>query len=258
MLRSAPDDSERGAWFQRAWSACSLLAAALMFAGAASAAEPVAPCAAFDALAPEPGAVRGCLLERQRAWGPDDPRLLPFLAEAAAAFLRDDDTAVQALPYRKRAYSLTKRLKGEGRETADAALAYARSWILSGRCTAMDARIQPLVEDAARGYAALLAGEPARRDGLRAAALAYADGMYFQQASATLMLIEPAPESRDWERIGRWRRFDGDLKGAATATARALDGAIETHRRTRLKQDLKRLYFELGDLGAAARLDAVE
>lgn len=214
-----------------------------------------ASCAALQAPA-DPGGVRACLIERERVWGLEDPRLSPFLRAAAGAFAGDEDTAHMALPYRRRAFELSGRLSGGGAEAAQAALDYARSWLLTAQCTAVDPRVRPVIEAAAAGFAALPRGDAARPGGLRATALAYADGLAYAQAAATLEQIGAARGATDFMRIGQWRGRGGDLEAAAEAYRQALGLARDHFDRARIEESLRRLYFELGDLDALRALEA--
>lgn len=266
--------------FWAAAAAASVIAGAPV--GAEQRAEPLsaepasaAPaCAGLDRLS---GGARwmDCRLALELLWGPDDPRLLAFYASAAADLSDGQDGAVGALPYARRGFELAGRLEtafelsdDDRRHAGEASLAYGRALILSGRCTAIDSRVREPVAAAARLFSGMTQDDPRRAAGLRDAAFAQADSLQFAAAERTLRQASAAMSADDWERIGRWRRLDGDAAGAAEAyeaalgapqeafAGRAAQASAQTSAQATARRQaaLRRLYFELGDLGAAQRV----
>lgn len=239
------------------------LAAALVAAQPAPAADPPAPsdadpCAILDkAATPAPAALTACRLARERAWGPDDPRLIGLYARLAGRLAGSQKAAAVAVPYRRRAYALATRTHGQADlRTATTALDYARTWILSGRCLPQDPRIAPLLDAARAGYSALPTTDPERPDALRRVAAAYADALNWDAAADTLSASGGALDGGDWERIGLWRAKAGDETAAEAAYLKALAASTAApDREIRVKAVLKRLYFTRGELDKARALD---
>lgn len=258
-------------------SACALAAAHLALAAAAHAeVAPPEPCLAMVSAAQEAAAEPGlsarlaqdCRMAAEREFGPDAPELLQIYHRIAAALTRDADSAVLAIPHRERALGLSARLNGESVETAEAAMALSRSLILSGRCTPDDAQVIPLIDRAAAIYGRLSPTDPARWPGLSDVARAYADGLRYGRAAATLASVETgaaldtdALDRRrlsvdDWMRIGSWRMRADNAAGAALAFAMAGERAEDPYARARARRRLRAALFAAGDFDALRALDA--
>lgn len=202
---------------------------------------------------------RGCAIGLERDLGPDAPALRPVFSRLGDWFAGDPATASGAMFFRNRALRLATAIDGPvSRGAADASLALARASILSGRCTAQDPKVLPLIRSAAAGYASLPADDPARRAGLLAAARAHADLLDFAAAADLLTVLGPAAPA-EWELLGNWRRLEGDLRAAADAWRQGWDRAPGDSRvRQRLQAHLLRAYFELGDRAGAREIHPSE
>lgn len=218
------------------------------------------PCGFLEraAATPTPAAATACRLDRETRWGPDDPQLLPLYAALSERLSTNQKAAALALPLRRRAYALADRSYGAADpRSADAALDYARTWILSGRCEPTDPRVAPLLEAARTGYATLEDADPARPAALRRLSAAFADALRYEEAAEILSAAGSALDGDDWERVGNWRIAGGAAAGAEAAFLAALSaGPDDATRALRVRQALKRLYFATGALEKLRALDA--
>ncbi len=201
-------------------------------------------------------AARACVIALERAVGPDAPELAPVFDRLGDWFAADADTASGALYFRRRALRLARTgTDPQPAEIGEAALDLARSWILSGRCTAQDPRVLPLLDQAIDAYRALPPASEARRRGLLAAAQARADLLDYAGAADLLAELEPR-DATEWERLGDWRRRSGNIRGAAEAWRVGLHHADrESSQASRLEASLRRVYFQLGDVKALESLE---
>ncbi|MEO1329963.1 MAG: hypothetical protein AAFW46_09895 [Pseudomonadota bacterium] len=216
------------------------------------------PCAVLDAAAtPTPQALTACRLARETAWGADDPRLIALYDRIAERLRGSQKDAAIATPYRRRAYELSTRLHGESDpQTALAALDYARSWILSGRCEPHDPRVGALIDRARAGFSALPDDAPERVRRLEQTAFAYADALRYGEAAETFASAGDGLSSADWAQIGAWRERAGEAEGAEAAYLMALERAPDRRAADRPLRALKRIYFAEGALGKAQALEA--
>lgn len=205
-------------------------------------------------------AARDCSMATERAVGFEDPRLPDLYARLAKgiAAIRGRKAAIKALPYRRRSFRASERVLGaEDPRTGGAALDFARGWILTGRCEDRDPRVLTLLASARRGFEA--AAAPERFEGLRAAAMAYADVLAFEEAIETMLAAgdrEDGLSAPEWERLGLWRHRVGALPGAADAYRNAIAAEPGARDRLRMRQSLKQVLFEVGDLEGLRALEA--
>lgn len=220
----------------------------------------LAACGGLQTLGALPARLRAaqdCALRTERDIGFEDPQLSAVYAALAAYIAQGEGKAVAAaaLPYRRRAFEAAQRRRGPASiETAERALAYARGWILSGRCEPFDPRVLALVDAAAAGFMSSTADTATRRAGLSAAASAYADGFAYAKAADTLLTARALGgadlDAVSWERAAIWSARAGQLQQAADAFRSALAAGPTPRERLRITQSLKRVLFELGDLDA--------
>lgn len=214
-------------------------------------------------------AARECARAAEDSAGFTDPRLIDLYDRLGRgiAGARGTKAAIAALPYRRRAYRSADRLLGpEAGRTGQAALDHARGWILTGRCEGHDPRVLRLLEAARRGYAGAAAGR--RFTAYRAIAAAYADVLAYELAEETMLDAgagatvggdaAPALGALEWERLGVWRLRRGALGPAAEAYRAALAAtpAAEPRDAHRMRQALRRILFEQGDLDSLRALEA--
>ncbi|MCI4661542.1 MAG: hypothetical protein MRY63_06925 [Neomegalonema sp.] len=208
-----------------------------------------APCGLDGAAPPSPSALNTCLLAHERGWGPDDPRLLGLLEQMAQALAISPRGAVNALPYRRRAYRLASRLYGdEAASTAQAALSYAQAWLLSGHCAELPPPLRPLLDAARDGFMALGHTDTRRDKGLRAVAAAYADGLLYRDAAEALSSVQSGnAAARDLIQRAEWQLLAGEPEAAIAAFEQALPPASEQER-SEIMRSLGPLLFERGEL----------
>lgn len=216
-----------------------------------------AACGSVEApeLATRRQAAQACAEAFEAKLGFQDPRLVPVYLRIAETIAAGEGAiaARAALPFRRRAYRMARRLHGDGSPvTGETALGYAQALILAGRCSEYDRQIYTLLEAATGGFDGAPADSAPRREGYRRAARAYADALEYQRAVDTLLAAVAEPKraltAQDWESVGRWRDRLGALREAADAYETALALETDPKSQERIRQSLRKSLYAAGAL----------